>query len=59
MEQGHPIQRIELNFEAACKSYDMLCEKYPRRTVRFFSIVKEEVRKRGPIISAEERKPKC
>jgi hypothetical protein len=55
-ESGHPIQRIEYTFDGAAKSFDDMCAHYPKRTVRLFSVIKEELRKRGPILGHTERR---
>lgn len=41
---GHPIQKIEHNFELAAAVMDALHEKYPAHTVRMFQVIEEEIK---------------
>ncbi len=47
-EKGHPVQRIEMNFGCAAKTFDMLTEHYSDKVVRLFAVSKNEIKKSRP-----------
>ena len=43
LEKGHPINKIEMQFEEAARMMDYFHETYPEHTVRMFEVSKREV----------------
>ena len=52
---GHPIQRIERNFEAAALSMDQLHETYPQFDVILYKVERREIAK----FKGKLPEPKC